>query len=52
MYLNKKVIFFLAQDNKEILNINKNTRFSQIERIDLNDEEQISNKSENYNKIE
>jgi hypothetical protein len=37
-----------AQD--EILN--KNTRFSQIERIDLNDEKQINNESENYDNIE
>ena len=40
----------LEKDQDEILN--KNTRFSQIERIDLNDKEQINNKSENYDNME
>ena len=40
----------LEKDQDEILN--KNTRFSQIERIDLNDEKQINNESENYDNIE
>ena len=40
----------LEKDQDEILN--KNTRFSQIKRIDLNDEKQINNESENYDNIE
>ena len=42
------------QDNNndiEMLNPNKNNRFTQMDRIEL-DEEQLSNKSENYDNIE
>jgi WD40 repeat protein len=42
------------QDNNndiEMLNTNKNNRFTQMDRIEL-DEEQLSNKSENYDNIE
>ena len=42
------------QDNNndiEMLNPNKNNRFTQMDRIEL-DEEQLSNKSEKYDNIE
>ena len=42
------------QDNNndiEMLNPNKNNRLTQMDRIEL-DEEQLSNKSENYDNIE
>ncbi len=36
----------------EMININKNIHYPQMERIELNEEEQMSNKSENYENIE
>jgi hypothetical protein len=36
----------------QMININKNINYPQMERIELNDEEQMSNKSEIYENIE